>query len=63
MAIKNSQDILKTVKPLISDKYRQNDNITLMENNDVVNETAAVSNIMNEYFINMASNIGTNNPI
>ena len=60
---KNSQDFWKTVKPLISDKYRQNDNITLMENNDVVNETAAVSNIMNEYFINMASDIGTNNTI
>ena len=63
MAKKNSQDFWETVKPLISDKYRQNDNITLMENNDVVNETAKVSNIMNEYFINMAFDIGTNNPI
>ena len=60
---KNSQQFWKTVKPLISDKYCKHDNITLMEHNDVINEPGEVSNVLNEYFINMAADIGQQNNI
>jgi exonuclease III len=53
-----SKDFWKNVKPLISNKYRGEDNITLMEKGDIVSNTQNVCDIMNHYFVNMAKDIG-----
>ena len=54
-----SPEFWKTIKPLISDKMCVSDNITLLENDVIVNKPDDVCNIMNNYFVNMAGDIGS----
>ncbi len=49
----------KSVKPLISDKGCDRDNITLLENDVITNKPEEVSEILNNYFVNMACDIGS----
>ena len=50
----------EAVKPLISHKsVKKNDNIILLNNDDIVNNRSDVCNIFNEYFINVTSDIGS----
>ena len=50
----------KPLKPLVSDKCKSGtQKITLMENNEIVNSPSDVSNILNEYYKNVANDIGT----
>lgn len=51
-----SKDFWKTVKPLISDKYKNNEcNIILMEEDNIINDSISVCNVFNQYFINMTA--------
>ena len=55
----NGKDFWRTVKPLIANKFVCKSNvITLMENGNIVNNPSDVSNVMNEYYINIAKAIG-----
>ena len=45
----------KTVKPFISNKTNRNEfNIILIENNNVIKDRKNVADTLNEYFINIA---------
>ncbi len=57
----NGQDknFWDAVKPLFNQKYKGTDiDLTLMENDKVVNEQIAVSNILNNYYVTVAETIG-----
>ena len=48
---RGSTEFWKIVKPLISDKCRGNDNITLLEDGEIINKPYNVSNIMNNFLV------------
>ncbi len=48
----------KTVKPLLSDTASANDNITLQENGKVINDKSEICNVFNDYFVNVADDLG-----
>ena len=55
----NGKDFWHTVRPLISDKSTKNsDQIILSEEGKIINNLESVSNILNEYYVNMAQKIG-----
>ena len=55
----NGNDFWHTVRPLISDKSTKNsDQIILSEEGKIINKLESVSNILNEYYVNMAQKIG-----
>ena len=55
----DSQAFWRTVGPLISDKRKQtNDNLSLVENDDIVNNKMKMCDIFNEYFANVVQDIG-----
>jgi hypothetical protein len=52
------------MKPFLSSKgVKTNNSITLGENNDIVNDPKKVSEIFNDFFINVAKNIGNPNTV
>ena len=44
-----------TIKPGFTDKVNSNDQISLMENNEIITDSAAVANIMANFFSNVVS--------
>ena len=51
----NNKNSWKTVKPFISNKTNRNEfDIILIDNNNVIKDRKNVANTLNEYFINMA---------
>jgi hypothetical protein len=48
-------------KPVAFFILKSNNSITLSENNDIVNDPKKVSEIFNDFFINVAKNIGNPN--
>jgi len=57
----NGKEFWNTVNPLISDKYMGSSEITLMEKGSIVNDGTHVSNILNDYYVNITKEIGTPN--
>jgi hypothetical protein len=56
----NGKNFWKTVKPLIANKFVSKSNvITLMENGNIVNNPNDVSNVINEYYVNITKAIGS----
>ena len=47
----------RTVKPLFSDKIQTSTAITLLENNELVNDNRAVANIFNDYFVSITDSL------
>ena len=45
----------RTVKPLFSDKIQTSTAITLLENNELVNDNSVVANIFNDYFVSITN--------
>jgi hypothetical protein len=61
---KNFIDFWPTIKPFLSKKgSSSNNHITLSENGEIINDPAKVSEVFNDFFINVAKNIGTTNVI
>jgi hypothetical protein len=59
-----SSDFWPTIKPFLSSKgVKTNNSITLSENNEIVNDPKKVSDIFNDFFINVAKNIGNPNTV
>ena len=54
----DGKDFWKTVKPLISDKTKGSDEITLLENDSIVNDKMLVADILNNYYVNVTRDIG-----
>jgi hypothetical protein len=53
-----------TMKPFLSKKgSSSNNHITLSENGEIINDPAKVSKVFNDFFINVAKNIGNTNVI
>ncbi|XP_069133195.1 uncharacterized protein [Argopecten irradians] len=54
-----SKDFWPTIKPFLSNKGKSgHNNIILKENDDIVSDQTDVSNIFNEFYVNVASDIG-----
>ena len=54
-----SKDFWPTVKPFLSNKGLLNDPVIILcENEKIVSEQAAVSGILNEFYVNVARDIG-----
>lgn len=59
----NSSEFWKTIKPFLPSSSNSGpSNIILNENNTVVSAHMDIANIMNDYFVNVASDIGSNVP-
>ena len=57
-----SKDFWPTIKPFLSSKTSKNSaDIILIENNSLVSDQAEVCNILNDFYINIAKEIGINN--
>jgi hypothetical protein len=57
-----SSDFWPTIKPFLSKKgSSSNNHITLSENGEIINDRAKVSEVFNDFFINVAKNIGNTN--
>ena len=55
--VKDSKSFWKVVKPLFSDKEFKGNNIILKENDKLVRNDLNISNIMNDYFVNISKNL------
>ena len=53
----NNKQFWDTVKPFLTNKSNRTNQISLLENDKVISDTNEVCNILNNYFINIASNI------
>ena len=58
-----NQHFWSTIKPFVNSKYNIKENVILRENDDIVNDAESVAKIFNEYFTQIASDIGFNDPI
>ena len=55
--IENNKKFWQSVKPLFTGKSKQQTNITIIENQEVVTEKVEVAEIMNNYFIEAVQNL------
>ena len=55
-----NQHFWSTIKPFVNSKYNNKENVVLRENDDIVNDAESVAKIFNEYFTQIASDIGFN---
>jgi hypothetical protein len=55
-SLKNSQQNWNTDNQLMTDRYSKH--VNTMDDTDVINQPGEASNVFNEYFINMAAEIG-----
>ena len=55
--VSDSKKFWKVVKPLFSDKVTSSDNITLIENNEIVSKDSEVADIFNSFFGNAVRNL------
>ena len=51
-------DFWRIVKPVISDNCKTDTNVILLENDTIVNDCSSVANILNDYFVHVADDIG-----
>ena len=58
-----NQHFWPTIKPFINSRYNVKENVILREGDDIINNTESVVKIFNEYFIQIASDIGFNYPV
>ena len=58
--LKDNISFWKTIKPFFSDKGYNTNNIILKENHKIVTNETQISNIMNDYFVNISSNLNIN---
>ena len=50
----------KRVKLLLGNKIKENPNIALVENNDLITDEKSLAETFNDYFVNVVSNLGIN---
>ena len=55
---KNDKTFYQTIKPFISKKAKHAQPTQLQEGNRLINEEKDIANIMNDYYVHIASNIG-----
>ena len=55
----SGHDVWRTVIPMIYDKCKVTNNVILLEGNLVENEPFVVADILNDYFVNIAKDIGS----
>ena len=60
---KNETNFWNTVKPFLSKSNKSYENIILSENSRVINNQKEISEIMNDYYINVTKDIGHNQNI
>ena len=62
-AASSPKDFWRCVKPFMSNSTRDQGNIILNENGRIVNSASEVSSLLNDFFANVASNIGPEDAI
>ena len=60
---KNNSSFWNTVKPFLSKRNNYSEDIILSENSKIINNQKEISAIMNDYYINVAKDIGQNQNI
>ena len=60
---KKDSNFWNTVKPFLSKRNNSSENIILSENYKIINNQKEISEIMNDYYINVAKDIGQNQNI
>ena len=61
---KKDKNFWHTVSPFMSDKkYRNGGNITLNENGETITDASRVSEIFNDFYVNVATDIGFNDDV
>ena len=55
-----NQHFWRTIKPFMNSKYDVTENVILCEGDEIINKTESVLKIFNEYFNQIASDIGSN---
>ena len=66
--IANNKQFWRTVKPLLSDKSKSNEKITLVEDNKIISEDKDNAELLNSFFSNAVKNLkisefGDSNPL
>ena len=56
-SICDNKTFWKTVKPIFTDKSVSTDNIILVENNKIINDDVAISELFNDFFSNAVKNL------
>ena len=56
-SVNNNKTFWKTIKPFFTDKNKQNGNILLVENNEIIMDNKINAEIMNEYFVNITQTL------
>ena len=57
----DSKRFWRTIKPIFSEKVRGADMSALIENNDIISDKSKISNIMNEYYVNVTDSLNIGN--
>ena len=52
--LNDNKKFWKTVKPIFTNKGSKSSKIILVENEEILSDTAKISEIMNDYFVNVA---------
>ena len=55
--IVDNKTFWKTIKPYFTDKCINNDNITLVENEETISENKEISETLNKFFSEVATNL------
>ena len=55
--ISHNKSFWRTVKPLLSDKYRFPVNVTLVKENDVISGNGKIADVINDFFINAVKDL------
>ena len=61
--VKNDSNFWNTVKPFLSKRNNSSENIILSENSKIISNQKEIAEIMNDYYINVAKDIGQNQNI
>ena len=57
-SVSDNKKFWQIVKPLFSNKVKAKTTITLVENNEIIDDEIEISKLFNEYFINIVRKLG-----
>ena len=60
--LNDNKNFWKTVKPIFTHKGSKSNNIILVENEEILSDTAKISEIMNDYFVNVTKDLDISIP-
>ena len=55
--VQDNKRFWKTVKPLLSNKFKSSDKITLTEHDSIITDNEEIAETLNDYFINITDSL------